>query len=422
MKNKLFNQYKNNKDVRILTANFASLTFLQVFGYVFPLLTYPYLARVIGSEGFGYIALASSIICYFQTVVDFGFNFTATRDIAKNQQNLVKVSQIFSNVLWCRLFLLLCSFLLFVVMICIIPILRDLWQILLFSFLLIPGHILCPEWFFQAMEKMKYITMLNFVSKTFFTLLIFVFVKEKSDYVYQPLLLSLGYIASGILAMYIILCKWGIKIHQPSWISIKKTLKESFDVFLNQIFPTLYNAFSVLLLGVFCGPVANGLFDAGTKLVDISQQFLKIISRTFFPFLSRKIDKHTLFSKIYMLFTLIVTLGLIFFAPFLIPVFFSEEFSESIKVLRLMAISGVFLMMSNIYGTNYLIIIGRERSLRNLTMYASLLGFVIAIPLIYYGGYMGAVAIIVFVRMLLGVGSYLLAYNCKKNICKKNLL
>ena len=55
-------------------------------------------------------------------------------------------------------------------------------------------------------------------------------------------------------------------------------------------------------------------------------------------------------------------------------------------------------------------------------MYASLLGFVIAIPLIYYGGYMGAVAIIVFVRMLLGVGSYLLAYNCKKNICKKNLL
>lgn len=83
MKNKLFNQYKNNKDVRILTANFASLTFLQVFGYVFPLLTYPYLARVIGSEGFGYIALASSIICYFQTVVDFGFNFTATRDIAK---------------------------------------------------------------------------------------------------------------------------------------------------------------------------------------------------------------------------------------------------------------------------------------------------------------------------------------------------
>lgn len=128
MKNKLFNQYKNNKDVRILTANFASLTFLQVFGYVFPLLTYPYLARVIGSEGFGYIALASSIICYFQTVVDFGFNFTATRDIAKNQQNLVKVSQIFSNVLWCRLFLLLCSFLLFVVMICIIPILRDLWR------------------------------------------------------------------------------------------------------------------------------------------------------------------------------------------------------------------------------------------------------------------------------------------------------
>lgn len=414
MKNKLFNKYKNNKDARTLTVNFVSLTLLQVFGYVFPLLTFPYLARVIGSEGFGHIALAGSIICYFQTVVDFGFNFTATRDVAKNRNNWGEVSQIFSDVLWCRLFLLLCSFTLLVAMICVIPALRNMWQILLFSFLLIPGQILCPEWFFQAVEKMKYVTVLSLMSKTIFTLLVFVFVREKSDYIYQPLIISLGYVVSGIAATYIIFCKWKVKIYRPSWKSICTTLKGGFDVFLNQIFPTLYNAFSVLLLGAFGGPTANGFLDAGSKLVDVSQQFLKIISRTFFPFLSRKIGKHQLFSKIYMSLTIMVSLGLIILAPFLISIIFSEEFNSSVVVLQLMAVSGIFLTMSNVYGTNYLIITGHERPLRNLTMYASLFGFAIATPLVYYYSYMGAAATIVMVRMILGIGSYCLARKYKR--------
>lgn len=414
MKNKLFNRYKNNRDVRALTTNFVALTLLQFFGYVFPLLTFPYLARVIGSEGFGHIALASSIICYFQTVVDYGFNYTATRDIAKNRDNLDKVSQIFSNVLWCRLCLMLCSFILLVILVCIIPAMRSIWQILLFSFFLIPGYILCPEWFFQAVEKMKYITVLNLISKTIFTLLVFVFVKEKTDYVYQPLMVALGYVVSGIVAMYLILNKWKIKIYRPSWRIIKKTLRDGVDVFLNQIFPTFYNAFSVLLLGIFGGPSANGFLDAGSKLVDVSQQFLKIISRTFFPFLSRRIEKHYLFSKIYMTLTLIVSLGLIVLAPFLIPFIFSEEFSSSIIVLQLIAVSGLFLTMSNIYGTNYLIITGNERPLRNLTMFASLFGFVMATPLVYYFSYMGAATTILLVRTVLGIGSWLLARKYKR--------
>lgn len=413
IKNKLYKRYRDNNDVKTLTSNFTALALLQIFGYIFPLLTYPYLARVIGSEGFGYIALASSIICYFQTVVDFGFNYTATRDVAKSRDDWDKVSQIFSNVLWTRLFLLCCSFTLLVVLLCVIPAMRDIWQILLFSFLLIPGHILCPEWFFQAMERMKYITLLNLISKTIFTLLIFVFVKEKSDYIYQPLMVSLGYVVSGVVAMYVIFSKWKIKIYPPSWSIIRSTLKDGVDVFLNQIFPTLYNAFSVLLLGIWGGPSANGFLDAGSKLADVSQQFLRIISRTFFPFLSRKIEKHSLFSQIYMTLTLMVSLGLIILSPFFIPFIFSEEFKESIVVLQLIAVSGIFLTMSNIYGTNFLIIMGYERPLRKLTMFASLIGFALAFPLVYYFSYMGAATVILLVRMMLGGGAYWLARKYK---------
>ena len=79
---KRFNQARKGKAGRTLLSNFASLTVLQVAGYVFPLITLPYLARVIGVENFGRIAFASSVIVWFQTFVDWGFNYSATREVA----------------------------------------------------------------------------------------------------------------------------------------------------------------------------------------------------------------------------------------------------------------------------------------------------------------------------------------------------
>src|SRR5690554_4491222 len=109
-----FNRIKKSKDGRTLVANFGYLSLLQVAGYIFPLITMPYLARVIGVEGFGKIAFASAVVVWFQTVADWGFNYTATRDVAKNRDNKEKVSEIFSNVLWARCFLMITSFLLLI--------------------------------------------------------------------------------------------------------------------------------------------------------------------------------------------------------------------------------------------------------------------------------------------------------------------
>ena len=91
-----------NKEAKTVAGNFMWLSLLQVAGYVFPLITMPYLARVIGVEGFGKIAFASAIMVWIQTIADWGFNLTATRDVAQNRENPQKVSEIFSNVLWPR--------------------------------------------------------------------------------------------------------------------------------------------------------------------------------------------------------------------------------------------------------------------------------------------------------------------------------
>ena len=182
----MLDKYKNrlnySKDGKVLIQNFAFLSLLQVAGYIFPLITMPYLARVIGVDGFGKIAFAAAVMVWIQTISDWGFNFTATRDVAQNRDNPQKVSEIFSNVLWARCILMIFAAVVLFLFIELIPFFKVNKDVLWVSFLMIPGHIMFPDWFFQAMERMKYITVLNLLSKLLFTIAVFVFIKDKDDY------------------------------------------------------------------------------------------------------------------------------------------------------------------------------------------------------------------------------------------------
>lgn len=394
---------RQSKDGKVLVENFAYLSLLQVASYAFPLITMPYLARVIGVEGFGKIAFASAIMVWIQTVADWGFNYTATRDVAKNREDKNKVSDIFSRVLWARCFLMFLSFVFLVLLVSLIPKFRENAAVIYVTFLMIPGHIMFPDWFFQAMERMKYITILNLLSKLLFTILVFVFVKDKDDYILQPLFVSLGFVFAGIVAMYYILVKWKVKLKFIPFDLILKTIKSSTDVFLNNIAPNLYNAFSTILLGILSGNAANGILDAGKRFYQIMYGFVSNVSRVFFPLLSRKLEKHAFFAKVYLLIGLFSSIFLFVGAPLLIKIFFGEDFNESVFVLRLISVSFLFLTMQSIYGSNYLLIIGREKLMRNITIFSSIVGFVMAFPLIYYFSYIGAAIVFSFSNVLLGI-------------------
>lgn len=400
---KNFKRIRGNKDATVLLSNFGYLTALQIAGYIFPIITIPYLARVIGVDSFGKIAFASAIIVWFQTVADWGFNFTATRDVAQNRDNKEKVSEIFSNVLWARCLLMILSFVLLLIALFLVPKFRENQTIILITFLVVPGHIMFPSWFFQALERMKYITILNVISKLLFTVAVFVFIKEKSDYILQPLFISLGFVFSGIISMYFILGRWKIKLLKPSLPTILKTIRGSTDVFINNIMPNFYNSFTILLLGFYGGSVSNGIMDAGSKFVAVLQQFMSIISRTFFPFLSRRIDKHNLYVKINLYLSLSFSVLLFSFSPLLIKLFFTPDFYDAILVLRIMSFSILFMALSNIYGTNYMIIQGYEKQLRNITFISSIIGFILSFPFIYYFDFIGAALTITITRGMLGL-------------------
>ena len=410
-----------NKEAKTVAGNFMWLSALQVAGYVFPLITMPYLARVIGVEGFGKIAFASAIMVWIQTIADWGFNLTATRDVAQNRDNKEKVSEIFSNVLWARCLLMLLSFVVLILLIILVPKFRENSAIILVTFLMIPGHILFPDWFFQAIEKMKYTTILNVVMKLFFTITVFMFVRTPEDYVIQPLLTSMGYVVSGIIALYLILCKWKIRIKAPDYKNIIHTIKGSTDVFINHLMPNLYNSFSTMLLGFFGGgSAAMGVLDGGNKFVHIGSNLQTTINRTFFPFLSRKIEKHNTYVGICLGISLSLCIVFFFGAPLFVRLFLSPEFDGAVSVIRIRSISLICHAIFNAYGANYLIIKHETGLLRNITMYCSFAGFVISWPLVYYFGYIGASLTMTISLALLAIFTYVAAVKIKQETSKHN--
>jgi len=409
------NRIRGSHDAKALLENFISLSALKVLGFILPLVTLPYLSRVIGVGHFGDIAFANSIIVYFMTIMDYGFNYTATRDLSKNRDDREYVRQLFWNVFYTKSFLLLISILIFIPLVEFVPLLREHRLLLWFTFLSVPCYMLFPEWYFQGMEKMKYITMVNVISRIIFTVLIFIVIKESEDYVLHPLLSALGLFVAGMISLYIIVIRHTIYPIPISWKAIKSYLHSGWDVFVSLIAPNLYSSTSTIFLQSFHGGVGSGLFSSGRRFADIADQMALVVSRVFFPFLARRPNKHHLYGRISLAIQLTSILILILGADLIISLFYTEEFAPSANVLRIMAVSLIFMYLSNTYGTNYLLLHGMERQNRQIVMYSSIIGLAISYVLVWKLSYIGAALTFLIVRGAMGVPTWILARKYMKN-------
>lgn len=400
-------RYWLNKNARTLFTNFLSLSSLQVISYFFPLITMPYLARIIGVKGFGAIAFASAVIAYFTTLTDWGFKYTAVRDISINRDNKEYVSSVFIRVIVCKTFLMLISAGILYVLILTVPVFRNNSTILWATFALIPGYILFPDWLFQAMEDMKYITIMNIAAKTIFTILVFCMIKKESDYVIEPLLQACGYILSGSIAFIYAIRHFNLKLKIPNIKTSLEIMKHSGNMFIAQFFPTLYNNLSVILLETISGARANGLFSAGFKFINIMDQVSQALSRAFYPFLARRMDKHTFYVNLAGTISILMSIFLFLSAELLVKIFFTPEFATSATVIRIMSCSPIFLFLMNSFGTNGLALIGRDYLLRNIVIFCSIFGLILSIVSISFWSYYGVAVAITATWGIRGILSYI---------------
>ena len=124
-----------------------------------------------------------------------------------------------------------------------------------------------PTWFFQGIEKMKQITILNFISKIIFTLLILFLVKKPDDYLLVPLIQSFGFLTSGIIALILVFNVYKIKFHIVSINEIYNELKDGFNIFLSNLSTNIYSASSVVILGFVSSDAIVGKYGIAEKLI-----------------------------------------------------------------------------------------------------------------------------------------------------------
>ena len=276
-----------SEDHKRLCANFISLTFLQGVNYLIPLITFPYIVRVIGVENYGLLAFASALNTYFLILTDYGFNLSATRKIAIYRNDKDKVIEIFSTVMTIQFTLMLISFLLMLFIITGFQAYRNDWEVYFLSFGIVIGQVFFPIWFFQGMEQMKYITFLNIFMKCIFTLLIFIFVLQEKDFYKVPMLNTIGTLLTGFIAIILIKIKFDISFKFQPVSHIITELKDGWYIFTSRIFVSLYTTTNVFLLGLMTNNLVVGYYSIADRIISISCKLFSVINQTVYPYMSR---------------------------------------------------------------------------------------------------------------------------------------
>jgi len=140
------------KPYRSLIHNFTSLSVLQVANYLFPLITLPYIVRVIGPAKYGLINFAAAFIAYFNLICDYGFSLSGTKKFSIIRDDKEKLSKTFSTILSIKLLLSLISAFVLGIIVLLIPIFNGHWEVYLLSSGFVIGGVLFPNWFYHGIE------------------------------------------------------------------------------------------------------------------------------------------------------------------------------------------------------------------------------------------------------------------------------
>lgn len=408
------------EDKSRLIVNFIYLSLVQGANYLLPLVTVPHLVKVLGPDVFGMLTFVNVVTMYFVLITDYGFNLSATQQISLWRHDRYKISEIAGSVIIVKLFLMLVSFFLMTLLVFSFGKFRLNWNIYYINFGIVIGSAIFPSWLFQGLEKMAYITYLNIGAKVFFTLCIFLCVKNSSDYYLVPLFTSLGYLLSGILSLYFVKKHLHVSLKFSSFSNLKYQLKDGWDVFSSSMAISLYTISSTFLLGIFTNNTLVGQYAIADKIIQAVKGVYIPMAQSMYPFLGKKlrenrevgfeiINRITLIIGVFMF---LISTILFFQAERIIIMMFGTDYYDAILLLKIMAFLPVIISLSNIFGIQTMLNLGFKKQFSSIIYVSAVVGFLIlyfVTPIFKANGLAFAVLFIeIFTMLRLGRFVYLI--------------
>ncbi len=381
-----------------LLRNIASLGVVQVANYIFPLITVPLISRIIGPDKFGVINYASAFVAYFTLIIGYGFDLTATRRISKDPNNIDLRNRVFSEVFTTQIVLFAISIFLFLGCIFIIPPIRAEKLVAIFTFLVCISTVFTQNWLFQAMQDLPKIAWLNFITKLFFTFTVLLVIKEKQDYIWQPLIASLIQIFVGLISFFWAYNKYQLRLISISIEDVWQLLKNERTVFFSMVVISLYTTTNIVILGIMQNETQVGFYSAGQRLMDIARSVISMpLAMALFPFIGKAFGES--FEKgllmvhkilpIIVLFTGLMGIGMLIFGPMALRFFYGKKFEPAIPVFQILAFIPMIIALSNVFGIQIMMNLKMDKLFFKITASGAILSVLLNILLIKKYGYIG---------------------------------
>lgn len=343
--------------------NILSLTAVNIIIYIFPVIVIPYVVRIIGVEKYGLLAFAQSIIQYFIVISEYSFAFSAPRSIALNKENNFLLSQTFFSILFIRTFLMLICFVVLILSILTFDKLKSNPQIYLFTFSLVFVNAFNPLWFFQGIEKIKEFALITLAGKAVYAVSIFIIIKDRSDYIYVPLLNSLGTILIVVVSFIVIFKRYKLNIVFPKSKSLIKEIREGGHIFGGMISGNLYNNSSIFILGSFADNRMVGYYKGADLIIRSIISLSTSVSSAIYPSLCRLayndfMKYKNLIKRIILIFfilSLFVSILIFLFSDLIVLRFLGVDFARSAILLKVFAPLFCISALSNVIGVNGLL-------------------------------------------------------------------
>ena len=371
--------------------NALSLYGIQFAGYVLPLFTFPWVARTLGQEKFGLVSWAAGFSMYFQTITEYGFNFSATREIALYREDQARINRIFTATMAARFLLLLVSFGLMAAIVFSVPKMRQEWPVFFISFLTPVSAALFPQWLFQGLERMGYITVRELGARVIGLMAIFVLVRTENDYLWAAAVMAGSNAIAALVGLLYAPAQTGVKFTRISMADLRQTYRDGWHLFLSTAAMTLYTKSNTFILGLIASEAAVGVFAAAQRPVEAAKSLVFPLSTAIFPHVSRLgrdsresvvsfIRKYTpLFSAPFALISLIFIAG----APFFVRLLYTHRYDASIPLMQIMGALPFVVAVSVPFGVYFMIGLGYNTEWAKVAASAGIFNFVLLFPLLY---------------------------------------
>jgi PST family polysaccharide transporter len=385
---------------QLLIENITSLAVLQGLNYAAPLITLPYLVRVLQPSHFGLLSFVQGIVLYFDFFTDFGFNFSQTRAIAACRQAPESVSRIFWSTIYAKALLMCVSGAALTLLVAFTPKLRETPSLFAVNFLYVIGTTFFPIWLFQGLERIKLAAALFGVARLLTIPALFLFVRHPQDYVIAGAIQASVEVTASILAWPFILRQMGLRWHPPSAPEIRDTLKKAWPLFLSVSALQISASSTIVILGFVAGKIEVGYFSAADKLIKASIAALNPLGQALYPHItaaklrSPASALHLIRKTLFVVGIMSISVSIVtaLWARPVCHLILGTSFEHSVIVLQCLSPLPLLFGLTSVFGTQTMLVFEMDALFSKIMLLSAVVALPVTLALSISFGAVGAAA------------------------------